>query len=222
MTSSLSENEKTPIKLLWIVVGLRGGLFLVEAGIGLWVHSLSLLAIAGHMAVDLLAISTAIVGAELNTRISPEAEDRSDRVEAWAALVNGLLLLGIAAFIVWSAISQAQVSDASLGLSILAVAALGFLVKGVSATLLYEESRHSLNIRGVFFHAITDAANSASLLLTALAILLFGWHWADTVASIFVTLLMVINALSLIWESLSLLTSNSESNHSQIAAKENI
>ena len=214
MSDSFSKREKAPIKLLWIVLGLRSGLFLIEAGVGLWVHSLSLLAVSGHMTVDLLAIAIAIVAAKLDARLSSEAEARSGRIEAWAALFNGLLLLGISAFIIWSAALQPQTPDASLGSSMLAVAALGFVVKVVSATLLYEESRHSLNIRGVFLHAIADAANSVSLLLAALAILLFGWRWADTVASIFVTLLIVINAFSLLWESWLLLSSDAENVHS--------
>ena len=214
MLDSFNKSEETPIKLLWIVLGLRSGLFLIEAGVGLWVHSLSLLAVAGHMTVDLLAIAIAIVAAKLDARLSSEAEARPGRIEAWAALFNGLLLLGISAFIIWSAALRPQTPDASLGSSMLAVAALGFVVKVVSATLLYEESRHSLNIRGVFLHAIADAANSISLLLAALAILLFGWRWADMGASIFVTLLIVINALSLLWESWLLLSSDSENIHS--------
>ena len=34
---------------------------------------------------------------------------------------------------------------------------LGLVIKGINASLLYEESHHNLNVRGVFFHAIAVA-----------------------------------------------------------------
>ena len=61
-----SEESKTqPLKLLWIVLCLRSGLFLAELITGLRVHSLSLIALSGHLFVDLIAIAIAIVAAWL-------------------------------------------------------------------------------------------------------------------------------------------------------------
>ena len=136
------------------------------------------------------------------------AEHTSDkRIEAWAALGNGFLLLGVAVFICWGALQQTNTGlEAEAGLPMMAIAALGFLVKATNATLLYEESQHSLNIRGVFLHAIANAANSVSLLLAAVAIFVLHWLWADIAASLFATLLILVNAVALIWESTSVLT----------------
>lgn len=217
---SEAENRKQPIRLLWIVLGLRSGLFLMEASIGLRVHSLSLLAVAGHMTVDLLAIAVAIVGAELNDRSSLKTGHYSSRIEAGAALMNGLLLLGIAAFIIWSAVQSAQTPTIEAGLPMLVIAAVGFLVKGVSVTLLHVESKHSLNVRGVFLHAIADAANSISLLLAALAVIFLNWLWADTVASLFVALFVLANAFFLIQESLLLLRTDPDRNTLTTSAKD--
>ncbi|MFQ4143941.1 cation diffusion facilitator family transporter [Chlorogloeopsis sp. ULAP02] len=199
------ETREQPINLLWLVLGLRSGLFLAELIVGLWVHSLSLLAVAGHMAVDVFAIAIALVAAELTHRPSNKLNIDPVHLDAWAALMNSLLLLGIAVFIAWKAIYQIQEPQVSAGLPILMMAILELVVKGVNAALLYEESHHNLNIRGVFLHAIADAINSISLLFASLAVLLLNWLWADAIASIFVSLLIFINALSLLRESLKTL-----------------
>ena len=200
LPDSHSESSHRSLKLLWIVLGLRVGLFLAEVGIGLWIHSLSLLAVAGHMMVDVLAIAIALVSVGLAERTSDK------RIEAWAALGNGFLLLGVAVFICWGALQQTNTGlEAEAGLPMMAIAVLGFLVKATNATLLYGESQHSLNIRGVFLHAISDAANSVSLLLAAVAIFFLHWLWADVAASLLVTLLILVNAIALIWESTSVL-----------------
>ena len=207
----IEKDREQPIKLLWIVLGLRVVLFLAEIGVGLWVHSLSLLAVAGHMVVDILAIAIALIGAELSQRTP--SEDRLDtrRIDAWAALGNSLLLLGIAIFIGWSALQHSQGLEAEAGLPMMMVAALGFCIKGLNATLLYGESQHSLNIRGAFLHAIADAANSISLLLAAGAVFFLHWLWADAMASLFITLLILVNAFALLKESLIILTASKHS-----------
>lgn len=184
---------------------MRSGLFLAELMVGLWVHSLSLLAVAGHMLVDVLAIAVALVVAALNHRSSDPIDSEPNRLEAWSALFNSLILLGIAGFIAWEAIPQFQHPQVNAGLPILMMAVLGFVVKGINAALLYDESHHSLNIRGVFLHAIADAVNSISLLFASLAMLLLNWFWADAIASLLVSLIICINAFSLFRESLNIL-----------------
>lgn len=184
---------------------MRSGLFLAELIVGLWVHSLSLLAVAGHMMVDVLAIAVALVVAVLNRHLSNPVDPNPNHLEAWSALINSLLLLGIAAFVSWEAIKQFQNPQVSAGLPLLIMTVLGFVVKGINAALLYDESHHSLNIRGVFLHAIADAANSISLLFASLAVLLLNWFWADAIASIFVVLLILVNVLLLLKDSIKTL-----------------
>jgi len=65
MAVSQVERRTQPIKLLWIVLGLRSSLFLAELVTGLWIHSLSLLAVSGHMLIDVLAIGVALMAAWL-------------------------------------------------------------------------------------------------------------------------------------------------------------
>lgn len=199
-----SEESKTqPLKLLWIVLCLRSGLFLAELITGLRVHSLSLIALSGHLFVDLIAIAIAITAAWLvEHSTQTKLTLNPPQIEAIAALLNGLILLAVAGSILWGILHNFQTSASEAGLPMLAISALGLLVKGINASLLYEESHHSLNIRGVFFHAIADGASSFGLLTAALAIFYLNWLWADTAASFLVVIFMLVSAFSLLKDSL--------------------
>lgn len=209
-TKNISETEsKTqPLELLWIVLCLRSGLFLAEFITGFRVHSLSLIALSGHLFVDLSAIAIAIVAAWL-VDYSPQTKLALNppQIEAIAALMNGLILLAVAGSILWGIIHNFQASASETSLPMLAIAALGLAVKGINASLLYEESHHNLNVRGVFFHAIADGASFFGLLIAALAIFYLNWVWADTAASFLVVIFMLVSAFSLLRDSCSLLVS---------------
>lgn len=202
----LQKYKTQSLKLLWIVLCLRSGLFLAELITGLRIHSLSLIALSGHLFVDLMAIAIAIVAAwlvESSSRRKPPLKPR--QIEAIAALLNSLILLAVAGSILWGISHNVRASASEAGLPMLAIAALGLVVKGINASLLYEPSHHNLNVRGVFFHAIADGASSFSLLLAALAIFYFDWLWADTAASLLVVTFMLFSAFSLLKESLQTL-----------------
>ena len=197
------KSKTQPLKLLWIVLCLRSGLFLAEFITGFQVHSLSLIALSGHLFVDLSAIAIAIAAAWL-----VEHSNRSKlplkppQIEAVAASINSLIILAVATSILWGIIHDFSTSTSEAGLPMLVIAALGLIVKGINANLLYEESHHSLNVRGVFLHAIADGASSLGLLIAALAIFYFHWLWADTAASCLVVIFMLVSAFSLLKDSL--------------------
>ena len=198
-----AESKTQPLKLLWIVLCLRSGLFLAEFITGLRVRSLSLIALSGHLFVDLSAITIAIAAAWLVKHYSRRKLSLKPlQIEAIAALLNGLILLAVAISILWGITHDVRASTPEAGLPMLAIAALGLIVKGINASLLYEESHYSLNVRGVFLHAIADGASSFGLLLAALAIFYFHWLWADTAASLLVVIFMLVSAVSLLKDSL--------------------
>ena len=66
-------------QLLWIVLGLRVALFLVELLVGLWSHSLSLLAGAGHVFADLLALALTLLAAYASRASVQKPENFQER-----------------------------------------------------------------------------------------------------------------------------------------------
>lgn len=192
-------NDQQKIQLLWIVLGLRIGFFLIELGVGIWSHSLSLLAGAGHLFSDLLTLGLTLVAAWLVQRQSQDQTTwKYKRLEAWVALFNGVSLGAIALLISWEAVEHLQAPEPILGLPVLLVAGLSLVINGLSVQLLHSHSNHDLNFRGVLLHGVADAASSINVILAALAVYFFNWLWADAVASLLVALLIGISAISLL------------------------
>lgn len=198
--SSLEVAQSTQkMQLLRVVLGLRIGFFLIELGVGIWSHSLSLLAGAGHLFSDLLTLGLTLVAAWLVQRQSQDQTAwKYKRLEAWVALFNGVSLGAIALLIAWEAVKHLQTPEPISSLPVLLVAGLSLVINGLSIQLLHPHSDHDLNFRGVLLHGVADAASSISVILAALAVYLFNWLWADAVASLLVALLIGISAISLL------------------------
>lgn len=187
------------IQLLWIVLGLRIVFFLIELGVGIWSHCLSLLAGAGHLFSDLLTLGLTLITAWLVQRQSQgQTTWKYKRLEAWVALFNGVSLGAITLLIAWEAVKHLQTPEPISGLPVLLVAGLSLVINGLSVQLLHPHSNHDLNFRGVLLHGVADAGSSISVILAALAVYFFNWLWADAVASLLVALLIGISAISLL------------------------
>ncbi len=188
------------IQLLWIVLVLRIAFFLIELGVGIWSHSLSLLAAAGHLFSDLLTLGLTLIAAWLVQRQSlNQTAWKYKRLETWVALLNGVSLGAIALLIAWEAVEHLQTPEPIVRQTpVLLVAGLSLVINGLSVKLLHPHSDHDLNFRGVLLHGVADAASSISVILAALAVYFFNWLWADAAASLLVALLIGISAISLL------------------------
>lgn len=198
------------LKRLWSILGLRSCLFLIELGVGFWGHSLSLLAGSGHLFLDLVTLGLTLLAAWLVQRQSTEQVTFGyQHIEAKVGLLNGMSLMAIALLIAKEAVKHVQNPEPVLGLPMLIVAFLNMVISGLSVHLLHEDNHLDLNLRGVFLHGIADAASSIGLILAALAIYLFNWLWADAVASLLVAMLICFSAISLLGDSLRILSNES-------------
>ncbi len=193
-------------QLLWITLALLAVFFFVEWTVGLWSRSLSLQADAGHMFSDVAALGISLIASWLAQQPAKgKATFGYRRVEILAALVNGLSLLFIAAFITWEAMQRWQSPNTILGLPMLIVATLGLIINLLNIALLHPHSHDDLNLRGALLHIISDTVSSVSVILAALAIHLWNWLWADLVVSLVVAILTALSALPLVQESLKIL-----------------
>lgn len=191
---------------LWIPLYLLAGLFVAELGTGLWSHSLSVLADAGHLLSDIAALGLTLLASWLAQRPAVgQATFGYRRVEILVALVNGLSLLVIAALIAGEAIARLQTPASVLGLPMLIGAVIGLVVNSLNITLLHQHSHDDLNLRGAFLHVVADALSSVSLILAALFVYFLNWSWVDGVGSLFVAGLTGLSAMPLVQESLEIL-----------------
>ncbi|HZN54393.1 MAG TPA: cation diffusion facilitator family transporter [Candidatus Polarisedimenticolaceae bacterium] len=191
-------------RLTW-VLALTVAYMLAEVAGGVASNSLALLADAGHMATDALALSLAAFAGWVARR--PPDAGRTfgyQRAEILAALANGAILVLVCGFIFWEAFRRfGAPPEVRTGL-MAAVAAGGLAVNGVAAWMLHEHV-HELNARAAFLHVLGDLLGSIGTLLAAGAIVAFGWRWADPLASVLIGLVIVYSSIRLVLASIHVL-----------------
>jgi cobalt-zinc-cadmium efflux system protein len=122
---------------LLVGVGLLG-LFLIGELIAAMVgHSLALLADAGHMATDVLALAAAVVAARLARRpATGHWTFGLARAEILSAAVNGITLLVVAAIVTVQAIHRLISPAPVKGGTLVVVASVGLVVNVVVAAII--------------------------------------------------------------------------------------
>ncbi len=172
----------------------------VELVGGVMAGSLALLADAGHMLTDVLALMVALAAILLGRRPADERRTYGyRRLEILAALANGVALVVVSGSIVIEAIARwraPQPVDATL---MSAVAALGLAGNLVGIALLRGHLK-TLNLRSAFLHLMGDALSSVGVLVAALVMRVTGWPRVDALVSLGIALIIVITSVGLLRE----------------------
>jgi cobalt-zinc-cadmium efflux system protein len=189
-----------------IALILTATFMMVEVIGGIISGSLALLADAGHMLTDSMALALAALAFRVSAR--PADSRRSygyQRFQILAAFVNGLSLLLIVAWILIEAIRRLMSPHEVLAETMLVVAAAGLVVNLVSFAVLHGGDRENMNIRGAALHVLGDLLGSVAAIIAALVILYTGWMPIDPLLSIFVALLILRSAWHLVLRSAHIL-----------------
>jgi cobalt-zinc-cadmium efflux system protein len=186
---------------------ILAALYMVAEWIGGMVSgSLSLLADAGHMLSDVGALGLSLFAIWVAQRPpSAKATYGYYRTEILAALINGALLVGLSIFILVEAVQRLQHPQAVAAPAMLWIAAGGLLINLFGLVLLHGGRDDNLNVRGAFLHVLTDALGSVQVLVAGALIWAYGWSWADPVASILISLLVLYSSWSLLREAVRVL-----------------
>jgi cation diffusion facilitator family transporter len=191
---------------LAVVLGLTVAVMAAEVVGAVVSGSLALLADAGHMATDALGVALALGAVTLAQR--PARGRRTfgwQRAEILAAVANGLLLLGVAGYVLVEAVRRfGDPPEIDSGV-MLAVAAAGLAVNLIGLWLLHRGRRESLNVRGAYLEVLGDALGSAAVIVAAVVVVTTGWTPADTVASVAIGALVLPRAWSLLREAVDVL-----------------
>jgi cobalt-zinc-cadmium efflux system protein len=207
----LASSYKHKVRLLWTVLIAIASFAAIEFSIGYWSHSLALQAESGHLISDSFALALSLLAAWIVQR-QTTSSDAPKRIEAIAAVFNGLGLVAIAIWIAMEAISRLQSPPTEiLSLPMLITAGLGLGVNSFNAFLLHDSSHHDLNVRGAFLHILADLISSIGVIVAAIAVWLMHWLWADGAVGLFVSGLIFTSAIPLISQSLNLIRQRASS-----------
>lgn len=171
----------------------------VEAVGGLLTNSLSLLADAAHMLTDVGGLAMALIATWLAQRPpTPERSFGYYRVEVLAAAANAVFLLFAGGYVLYEAFQRLQDPPDVVSVPVIVVAAIGLVVNLIGVRILHSGAQTSLNVEGAFLEVLSDMLGSIAVLVAALIMWLTGWYYADPVASIVISVLIVPRAWHLL------------------------
>ena len=188
-----------------VAIALNSIFVAVEFGYGYAANSTALMADAGHNLSDVLGLVLAWAAVVVGRKTPNERFTYGLRSSSiLAALANAMLLLVACGAIGWEAVQRFAQPPAVASLTVMAVAAIGMVVNGLSAWMFMKGSAGDLNIRGAYLHMAADAAVSLGVVVAGLVMLFTGWYWLDPLVSLVIVAVIVIGTWGLLRESMHL------------------
>ena len=189
--------QQTNLRRVLLITGL---FMLVEVVGGLITGSLALLADAGHMLTDVAALGLSAFAMWMAARPStPEKSYGYHRAEILAAVINAVVLLLLAIWILYEAYRRAFEPPHVLGVPMLLIGCVGLAVNVASLRLLADKSSSNLNVRSAYVEVLGDAISSVGVILGGVTIWLTGWFLIDPLLSAGISVFIV-------WRTWALLT----------------
>ena len=190
---------------------ILGVFFVLELTTALAIGSLALLADASHMLTDLVAMFMGLTALLLARRGSTSAARTYGwhRAEVFTAVANAVLLLCVAAFILYEAIERLGRRPDIPGWPMILVSLLGLGANIAVVLLLRSHAEGSLAVRGAYMEVMADAVSSVGVLIAGIVTVTTRWPYADTVVAVLVALWVLPRAIALARAALRILSESS-------------
>lgn len=183
--------------LIALVLGVL--VFIVELVTAVLTNSLALLSDAGHVLTDAAGLGLALAAIQVASRPArdPGRTYGHYRLEILAALVNAVLLLGVAVFVLVEAALRFSNPPDVVAVPVLVVASIGLCANVVALLLLRRGARESLNVQGAFSEVVADTLGSVGTIIAAIVLVTTGWRLVDPVVGAAVGLFILPRALNI-------------------------
>ena len=198
-----SANGLSWIFILSIILNLS--FVIIEAVIGFWQDSLSLLSDAGHNLSDVLSLVLVLVGFHLakvhsNNRFTYGYKKSTILI----SLLNAIILLVAVGAIIVESIHKFRTPVEVNGATISWTAAVGIVINGATALMLMRGQKHDLNVRGAFLHMAADTLVSVGVVVSGIVIYYTGWYVIDPIISLVIAAVILVSTWELLSDSLRL------------------
>ena len=180
----------------------------IETVFGFLSNSLALISDAFHMLSDAAALFLSLLAFKISEKKANLKKTFGyKRVEIIAAFVNASALVALGIFVIIEAFvrffSEPQIKAETM----LAISILGLIINLIVAIYMHKSSdiKENLNIKGAYLHVLGDTLGSVGAIIAALVIMKFGLTQADSIASIFVSILIIKSGFGLLKDSFNIL-----------------
>lgn len=204
---TMSENNHpTASKNLVWSIGINVIIVVFEIIFGLFSRSFALITDALHNVTDIGSMVLSLWGEKLANK--PQTEEKTygyKRAEVLIAVVNGAILLGIVGFILIEATIRLFNPEPVSGITMMLVAGIALLGNGLATYLLQKGADKNLNLKSAWLHSMQDALFSLGVVISAVAIYLTGWNWLDPLVSILISIFLLKEIFSILFEAVNML-----------------
>lgn len=199
------------IRRMLLALALLASFLIAEIVVGVWSDSLALLADAGHMATDVFALGMGLAAVILGARGSKVAARTFGwhRAEVFTALINAALLIGVAAWVLYEAVSRWDSDAEPVGWALIVTALAGLAINLIALQLLRGDAKSSLAVKGAYLEVMADAVGSVGVLIAGIITATTQWRYADLVVAVLIALWVVPRALALASGALRILVQQS-------------
>ena len=178
---------------------------LIEAGVGLWQDSLSLLSDAGHNLSDVFSLLLVLVAFRLAKVHSNDHFTYGYRKSTvLISLLNAVILLIAVGAIVIESIHKFSEPVEVNGIAVSWTAGVGIVINGLTAILLMHGQKNDLNVRGAFLHMLADTLVSVGVVISGIIIYYTGWNMVDPIVSLIIAAVILVSTWELLSDSLRL------------------
>jgi cobalt-zinc-cadmium efflux system protein len=178
----------------------------IEAAAGWWSNSLALLTDAAHNLTDVIALGLSWYALRLTIKPSNSKQTFGyHRAGILVALLNSatLVLISIGVFV--EAYRRFNEPPEVKSGVLIGVGLIAFIINAVTAWLVKDGSEHDLNMRSAFIHLMGDVLSTIGAVIAGIIIYFTGANWLDPVVSVFIGILILFNAATIIRESIHIL-----------------
>jgi len=191
---------------IFILAIILNGLFvLIEAGVGLWQNSLSLLSDAGHNLSDVFSLLLVLIAFRLAKVQRNERFTYGYRKSTiLISLLNAVILLVAVGAIIIESIHKFSEPVEVNGIAVSWTAGVGILINGATALLLMRGQKNDLNVRGAFLHMAADTLVSVGVVISGIIIYFTGWTVIDPIVSLIIAVVILFSTWELLSDSLRL------------------
>ncbi|MCV7201037.1 cation transporter [Mycolicibacterium peregrinum] len=206
-----SHSSDTRVSRMLIAAAILSAFFVLELVTALLINSIALLADAGHMLTDLVAMFMGLTAVLLAKRgsTSPARTYGWHRAEVFTAVANAALLLGVAGFILYEAFERLGNAPDVPGVPMIVVALAGLAANAVVVMMLRSHSKDSLAVKGAYMEVVADTVGSIGVLVAGVVTVTTGWPYADVVVAVLVALWVLPRAIALARAALRILSESS-------------
>jgi cobalt-zinc-cadmium efflux system protein len=165
---------------------------IIEALVGISIHSLSLLSDAGHNLADVAGLALALLAYRL-AAVQPSDKYTYGlrKTSILVALFNAVILLISIGAIAYEAIDHILHPEPLPGMTIAIVAAIGIFINTGTALLFMQQKDKDMNIRAAYLHLASDAAVSLALVIGGIIIYYTGLFRIDAILSLVVAAVII-------------------------------